>query len=194
MSKICSNCGVKYSNSAKKCIMCGTEFNDEHIYAKRKRFIILGIVGALLIGAVIALVVFSTGPKAAVRRVMESQKRNDPEATIAMFPSFFVESDLTDKEALLRDVSEMTEALSQYLFSYNIEKAADPTTKEVEEYMEVFRYFGGEDFREEDIEDIKIVWVNYKGNIPSFWPSHATRFVMIKYEGKWCWWPSNVGR
>ena len=40
MSKICKNCGVRHENSAKKCIACGAEFGDEHIYAKKKKQVI----------------------------------------------------------------------------------------------------------------------------------------------------------
>jgi hypothetical protein len=60
--------------------------------------------------------------------------------------------------------------------------------------MANFRYFGGNDFDESDIEGIKIIWVYYTGNVPAVWPMHATRFIVIKYQGHWCWWPETISR
>ncbi|MBQ7923646.1 MAG: hypothetical protein IJ325_13900 [Clostridia bacterium] len=194
MAKICRQCGVKYKNSATKCIMCGTEFNDVHIYAKKKKHLILGIVGTILAAVTVVMIIFSTGPEAAVWRIMESHKRNDVEEIVESFPDFLMESENFDEKAFMVDVKSVTGYFSKYIFSYNIGAAQKPSSRECAELMEVFRYYAGDAFDESQIEDIRMVWVNYKCNIPSFWPSRATRFIMIKYEGRWCWWPSNVNR
>lgn len=194
MAKICKNCGIKHENSAKKCAACGTPFNDEHIYAKKKKYLIIAICSVLLLAAAIGLIIFSTGPRAAVRRIMNAHKRNDFEAIVDTFPDFLLESEVLDSEEFLRSTEKVVGSFSQYIFSYNIEKAETPNSNERENYLELFSYFGGENFDESEVEDITIVWVNYKGNIPGFWPSQGTRFVVFKYKGEWCWWPSNINR
>ena len=194
MSKICKNCGVKHENSAKKCAACGAEFNDEHIYAKKKKHFILAICGVFLLATGVGLIAYSTGPRAAVRRIMNAHKRNDFEAVVATFPDFLFESEHLDQNAFMLSTEGVVERFSQYIFSYNIDKAETPSANEREAYIETFRYFGGENFDESEVEDIKMVWVNYKGNIPGFWPSRGTRFIVFKYKGEWCWWPSNINR
>lgn len=194
MSKICKNCGVKHENSAKKCAMCGTEFNDKHIYAKRKKLIILVICGAVLLATAIVFIIYLTGPKAAVRRIMDAHKRVDAETVISYFPDFLLESDKIDGEKFIMETEATVNGFSRYLFSFNLEKAETPSDREIEELLETFEYFGGENFDESEVRDIKMVWVNYKGNVQGFWPSHGTRFIMFKYDGSWYWWPNNVNR
>jgi len=194
MAKVCSKCGVEYKNSATRCVMCGTEFHDAHVYAKRKRCIILGITGVVLAVVLGVLLVLSTGPRAAVWRIMESHKRNDVEAIVESFPDFLMESEVLDEKAFMVDVKSLANYFSKFIFSYSIGQAQIPSAREQEEVVEVFRYFGGDAFDEERLEEVRTVWVDYKGNIPSFWPSRASRFLMVKYDGRWCWWPSNVNR
>lgn len=194
MSKVCQKCGVKHENSAKKCAMCGTEFNDSHIYKKRKKLIILAICGVILLAAATVLIIYSTGPKAAVRRIMNAHKQVDAETVISYYPDFLLESDKIDKEEFLTETEVTVQGFSRYLFSFNLEKAETPSERECEELIETFEYFGGENFDESELGEIKMVWVNYKGNIPGFWPSRGTRFIVFKYEGRWCWWPANVNR
>lgn len=194
MAKICPQCGVKYKNSATKCIMCNTEFQDNHVSKNKKKILIFVIVGVILAAAVVTSILLFTGPKAKVRHIMDSYKRNDAEAVIATFPSFFMETDQINIDLYLTEIELNVRDMSDYIFSYNIEKAEKPSSQEREEFMENFRHYGGDNFDEDKLEDIRIVWINYKGNVPGIWPSRAVRFIMIKYEGKWCWWPATVNR
>ena len=193
MAKICQLCGLKHGNNATKCVSCGTPLEDNGTPSKKKILIpvILGIILAV-VGVVI--LILSTGPKAQIRRIMESYKKNDAEAIIATFPDFFTNSEKINPQTLQTQVKVETKSLSEYIFSYNIDKVETPAAQERQQMMEDFRYFAGEDFDESDIQDIKIIWVNYKGNVPGIWPIHATRFIMIKYNGRWCCWPNNVNR
>ena len=194
MAKICKQCGVKYSNSATKCIMCGTEFEDNHVHAKRKELFILGIAIAALAAVIVVLILFFTGPKAAVRRIMDGYKRNDAAAIVVSIPRFLMESDYIDSQGFVQSLETNAKELSEYIVSYNIEKAETPNSQYREELMNDILYFAGDGFEESDIEDIKIIWVNYKGNVSGLMHSNATRFTMIKYNGNWYWWPDNVNR
>ena len=194
MSKVCKNCGVKHENSAKKCAMCGTEFNDTHIYAKRKKLIILAVCGAVLLAAAIAFIIWSLGPKAAVRRIMNGYKNVDAEAVISYIPEFLLESDKLDGEKFLMETKVGVNSFSQYLFSFNLEQSETPSERECEELIETFEYFGGETFDKTKLGDIKMVWVNYTLDIPKMWPKGSMRFIVFEYEERWCWWPYNVIR
>lgn len=193
MSKACQQCGVKHRNDAKKCINCGAEFGDLPQRAKNKKLIILGIIGVLLIAAAVFALIYFTGPKAAVRRVMRSFKNNDVEAIVDSLPEFYVECEYWTREEVVKAMSGPVLEMSNYIFSYNIDSVKSPSDSERDELMETFKSLAGEDFDESDIEDIKLVWVNFTGNVPGFWPAGATRFIMIKYNGRWCYWPSHVG-
>lgn len=194
MAKICKKCGVKYNNNATYCVMCGAEFYDERGLKERKFKHISKIVFGILAAAALVFIIFNTGPKAAVRRIMSNYKRNNADAIVATYPSFLMESDKFDKETLIWDTKNNVQSVSGYLFSYRIDSMDDPSSREYDELMANFRYFGGNDFDESDIEGIKIIWVYYTGNVPAVWPMHATRFIVIKYQGHWCWWPETISR
>lgn len=189
MAKICKECGVKHRNNATKCVHCGAAFDDVQHYAKRKKLIILGIVCVVLVLAAIASVIYLTGPRAAVRRIMEGYKRNDAEAIVDSFPSFLLEMDGASREKLIADMSSSVESMSDYIFSYGIDRVVDPSDNDREILIKKAQLIAGDDFEENDIKDIKVVWVTFTGNVPSVWPSGSTRFVMIKYDGRWCWCP-----
>ena len=195
MAKVCKNCGVKYNNSATKCIMCGTEFDDVHIYAKRKKNIIFAIIGAVLVAVVIAFLILSTGPKAEVWRLMNAQMRNDADAMLEKIPSFLMESEKFDSRDFVIEFKATVGQMSKYIVSFNIEKAETPNSMYREELIEAIVYFADDDFNENDIEDIKIIWVNYEGGkVMGTLHSRATRFTMFKYKGEWYWWPANINR
>ena len=194
MAKMCPQCGVKYQNKATKCVMCKIDLSENHGHKIMKKLVFSGIIGIVLVGIAITLVSMLTGPKAAVRRIVEGFKQNDPQSIMAMLPDFVLESDKIDRRELELEMTTDALTLSKFIFSYNIEEVKDPSFQEREKLMEDFRYIAGEDFDDREIKDIKIIWVNYKGDIPGFWPSHATRFTMIKYQGRWYWWPETVNR
>ena len=147
-----------------------------------------------MLAAAIILIIYSTGPKAAVRRIMNAHKQVDAETVISYLPDFLLESDKIDGEKFKMETEATVKGFSRFLFSFNLEKAETPSDREIEELLETFEYFGGENFDESKVRDIKMVWVNYKGNVQGFWPSRGTRFIVFKYEGRWYWWPNNVNR
>lgn len=194
MSKVCRKCGVRHRNSATKCAMCRTEFNDSHIYAKRRRIIILSICGVLLLSAAIYYAVYSTTPEAAVRRIMNAHNEGDFDTVISYYPDFYLESDKVNKERLLLDAEFGVKKMSKELYTFYLEEPATPSDRECEELLESFRYYGGENFDEEKLGEIKMIWVNYRLDVTYFWPKRGTRFIVFEYDGRWCWWPDNVNR
>ena len=194
MAKVCRKCGVKHKNSATYCVMCGTEFYDAEGLKKRRIRRIIGIILGILALAASLLFIFTAGPKAAVRRILNGYKRNDPDAVIASYPDFLLESDKIDKDELILSTQINVKDMSDYIFMYKLGKAEDPSEREYEELMETFRYYAGEDFSDGDVQSIKIIWADYTGNVPAVWPSRAARFIVIKYQGRWYWWPETVNR
>lgn len=194
VSKVCRKCGVRHRNSATKCAMCRTEFNDSHIYAKRRRIIILSICAVLLISSAIAYTVYSKTPEAAVRRIMNAHNEGDFDTVISYYPDFYLESDKVNKERLLLDAEFGVKKMSKELYTFYLEEPATPSDRECEELLESFKYYGGDNFDEEKLGDIKMVWVNYRIDVTYFWPKRGTRFIVFEYDGRWCWWPDNVNR
>ena len=194
MSKVCKNCGVKHYNSAVRCAMCHTEFNDAHIYAKRRRLIILAVCFTLLIASAISYAVYSKTPQAAVRNIMNAYKKADVDTIVSYYPDFYMESDMIDSEKILLDAQVSVNIFSKQLYTYYLEDPATPSERERNELIETFKYYGGENFDEEKLGEFKMVWVDYRIDIYYFWPKRGTRFIVFEYDGRWCWWPDNVNR
>ena len=194
MSKVCKNCGVKHYNSAVRCAMCHTEFNDAHIYAKRRRLIILAVCFTLLIASAISYAVYSKTPQAAVRNIMNAYKKADVDTIVSYYPDFYMESDMIDSEKILLDAQVSVNIFSKQLYTYYLEDPATPSERERNELIETFKYYGGENFDEEKLGEFKMVWVDYRIDIYYFWPKRGTRFIVFEYDGRWCWWPDNVKR
>jgi hypothetical protein len=173
---------------------CGEPFPNGYTKPdifKYMRFVIPGII---LVLVAVFLVIYFTGPSVAVRKIMNGYRDNDPEAVIESYPSFFMESVLVDRETLINDVKFNVKVSSQYVHKYKLEKAQNPTESEREKLLEDIRIYGGRDFDVSDIKDIKIIWVTYDVDFAGVFPQAGLRFVMIKYEGRWCWWPDVVER
>ena len=81
------------------------------------------------------------------------------------------------------------EKMSNYVYSFYSAPAQDPYSTQIDELMESIRAYAGEDFDESLIEDVSMVWVDYRGGRRGFWRSVDLRFVMVLYKGEWCWWP-----
>ena len=194
MAKICKNCGVKHYNSAVRCAMCHTEFNDAHIYAKRRRLIILAVCFTLLIASAISYAVYSKTPQAAVRNIMNAYKKADVDTVLSYYPDFYLESDKLDYELLLLNIDFGVKKMSEELYTFYLEDPATPSERECNELIETFKYYGGENFDEEKLGEFKMVWVNYRRDVYYFWPKRGTRFIVFEYDGRWCWWPDNVNR
>ena len=194
MSKVCKNCGVRHRNSATKCAMCRTEFNDSHIYARRRRIIALAICGVLLISSAIYYAVYSATPEAAVRRIMNAYKKADYDTVISYYPDFYLESDKVDSDRIRLDAKVGVNIFSKDLYTFYLEDPETPSDRECAELLETFKYYGGDNFDESKLGDIKMVWVNYRLDVYYFWPKRGTRFIVFEYDGSWYWWPDNVNR
>lgn len=194
MSKVCKNCGVRHRNSAKKCAMCRTEFNDSHIYKKRRRLIILAVCAVILIASAISYAVYSKTPEAAVRRIMKAYDKGDVDTVLSYYPDFYLESDKLDYELLLLNIDFGVKKMSEELYTFYLEEPATPSERQCDELLEAFKYYGGENFDEKKLGEFKMIWVDYRIDIYYFWPKRATRFIVFEYDGRWCWWPDNVNR
>ena len=194
MSKVCKNCGVKHSNSAVRCAMCHTAFNDTHIYARRRRLIILAVCVAILTASWIAYTVYSRTPQAAVRNIMNAYKKADVETLVSYYPDFYLKSDKLDNERILLDAQVSVNIMSQQLYTYYLEKPATPSDRICEELIDKLEYYGGENFERDKLGEIKMIWVNYRIDVYYFWPKKSTRFIVFEYDGRWCWWPENFNR
>ena len=140
MSKVCKNCGVKHYNSAVRCAMCHTEFNDAHIYAKRRRLIILAVCFTLLIASAISYAVYSKTPQAAVRNIMNAYKKADVDTVLSYYPDFYLESDKLDYELLLLNIDFGVKKMSEELYTFYLEDPATPSERECNELIETFKY------------------------------------------------------
>ena len=87
-------------------------------------------------------------------------------------------------------MSKSVHRMSSYIFSYNSNKAVIPSEREQGELIQSFADFGGDKFDHSKLEEIKVVWVDFRGGeTPGLWHIYHVRFVIIKYDGEWCWWP-----
>jgi hypothetical protein len=174
--------------------MCRTEFNDSHIYKKRRRLIALAVCTVLLLTFSISYAAYSRTPEAAVRRIMKAYDKGDFDTVLSYYPEFYLESDKLNHEKLLLDIDFEVKLMEKNLYTFYLEDAATPSERECNELLESFRYYGGESFDEEKLGEIKMVWVNYRLDVYYFWPKHGTRFIVFEYGDQWYWWPDNVNR
>lgn len=189
MAKVCKVCGTRYRNSAKKCVMCRYEFNDSHIYAKRRMRIILAVCATLLLASTISYAVYSATPQAAVRRIMIAIDKADVDTVVSYYPDFYLESDKFEKRRLLLDAETDIKIFSKYLCTFYLEDPVNPSWKECEKLLNDCHYYGGENFDEEKLGEIKLIWVHFKYDIDGIWPKGSIRFIVFEYDGRWCWWP-----
>ena len=191
MSKLCKACGLKHRNSALKYASCKTPFNDQKQRAKKRRLIILTIAVAVLITTAVFAILHYSGPKGVTRRVMDAYRENDPESLVDTLPPFYVNADGSNREKMIQQYAPFVKRLSNYIFSYYLDEPLVPSERQREELMKQIRYFAGADFKESDIEDIRFVWVHFTGDVLYIWPKYTERFIVIKYEGDWYWWPDS---
>ena len=191
MAKICKQCGVKHKNSATKCAMCGTPFEDVRVSIKKRTFTLYAILALTIVVAIVLGIVFSTGPRAKVRQIMRHYKNANPSAVVDTYPSFMLESENYDIESLQRSIAANVEDVSAFMVSFSVDRPQNPNERDRKQLIDDFRYYCGDTFDESKLEDIKFVWVSFKGRVSGIWAKSTTRFVVIKYDGEWCWWPDN---
>ena len=186
MSKFCKACGLKHRNSALKCARCNAPFEELPFHKKKKVYVILAAILLVLIGVSTFFIMRYTGPDGAVRRIMRCYSNNDPEGVVDFFPEFLFD-DLITKEDLVDELSKPVKDFSEYVFSYYLEDTKTPSTSEMNVIMAQLNSIP--DFDEDQLDDVKYITVNFKGNATYLWTANTTRFVLIKYDGSWYWWP-----
>ena len=192
MAKICPRCNVSYTNDAVKCVTCNGPLEAVAVPKKKKAVIVSLIVSAvalLLALITVAIVAALTGPRGRVHYIMRQLKENDIDAVVDTLPDFLSDGSLAYEEELMMHLTRYTEKMSDYVFSFNTNRALKPSTNQMTELMESIRLFVGDSLDETQIEDVKMVWVDFRGGLRGFWNSVDLRFVMIYYKGEWCWWP-----
>lgn len=192
MAKICPTCNVRYTNSASKCVTCGGPLAAVEVPKRRKRLVISLVLAAsvLLVALLVTVTVLSfTGPRGQVRYIMNQMRENRIDAVLETLPDFLLDGSQAHEERITMQLTAYTEKMSDYVFSFNTNRALPPSTNQRNELMESIRRFAGDDFDETLIEDVKMIWVDFRGGVRGFWNSVDLRFVMIRYKGEWCWWP-----
>ena len=189
MAKICTECGLKHDSKAQKCVNCGAVLQIIQKDVNRKRIIIISLVAIVLIVATVLTVSYLSTPEAKVKSIMRSFQNNDVDAVVETFPAFI--RNFYDEKGIDTDdiFYEWVNGLSDYIFSYNIDKVASPSTNQKNTILSTFYLYSDYGYDPDDIEDIKLVWLKMRGGTPGLWGSSNNRFVMIKQEGKWYWWP-----
>lgn len=192
MTKRCPHCNINYKKSAVKCVSCGCIL-DEIRMPKKKKIILL----TLLITASILLVSFSiaavisyrTSPRGRVHYVMNQLMDNNVDAVFDALPDFVLDGEVDYNNPDVMHLIAYVEKMSNYVYSFYSTPAVVPNSAQIDELMESIRPFVDEDFDESLVEDVSMVWVDYRGGRRGFWRSVDLRFVMIFYKGEWCWWP-----
>ena len=193
MSKVCKKCGVKHKNSAYVCMACGEPFEKGRTFPdfyKYSKYIFYGIILALI---AVILIIYFTSPETAARSVVKAYKMNDAASVVASVPEFLLESDNFDAERFANDVIYDAIFISYQSFGYRVDNTAPPSAKDRDRIISDLHYYGGDDFDEDELSDITLVWISHDMEyIVGMWQASVVRFVMIKYDGHWYWWPDTV--
>ncbi len=192
MAKFCKKCGVKHANRAFRCAACGTPFPSGRDYPDLMKYTRYILYSILPLAAAILLIIHFTGANAAAKRILKAFEKNDAEAVIEAYPEFWMESDRINKEVVIGETEAGVKLISENLLSYRLLEIADPSYHEQEALMESIRYYAGDDFDEDDVKNVKIVWFAVNMEHANSWSSGAVCFVMIKYDGSWYWWPEGI--
>ena len=79
--------------------------------------------------------------------------------------------------------------MNSYIYSFNTNNEITPSERQIEELIDSIKKIVGDEFDASVITDVKFVWVDVRGGVRNFWQTTHERFVMIKYQDEWCWWP-----
>ncbi|MBE6626789.1 MAG: hypothetical protein J6L96_04170 [Clostridia bacterium] len=192
MSKVCKQCGVKHKNSATKCGICGTPFEDVRVTVMKKSVIICSAIAVIVAVAIAIGLGFLIGPRAKVSHVMRCYKRGDTMAVVNSYASCLLDAEGYSREKIASIISKNVEDLSNYIVSFRTARPQDPNERDREALIDEMRYTCGDAFDESKLSDIKYVWVTFKGKESIYWGKTTTRFVVVKYDGRWQIWPDYV--
>ncbi len=171
--------------------MCGTAFEDVRVTIVKKTFILYAVIALLIVVAIVVGIILTTGPRAVARRVLRSYKNNDPISVVNTYPSFMLEAEGYDIEGLASAIAGNVKDVSEFMVSFSTDRPQTPNKRDHNQLLEDFKYYCGDAFDESKLEDIKFVWVSFKGQTSGIWGKSTSRFTIIKYDGKWYWWPDN---
>ena len=188
MAKICKECNIKHDNSADKCARCGAPLEVIQKDVKKKKIIIFSILGVILTVALILGIIYITSPEAKVMDIMKDINNGNTAGLVDSFPDFFIEAN-GGKAVLVEYYDSWVKSEASYVFSYNIDKVVGPSAREEEAVRKSLVYYTHAGYDESKLQDIKAVWLDMTGGIPGFWGASLEKFVMIKYDGQWYWWP-----
>ena len=189
MAKRCPECGVKHSNKALQCLACGAELKSAEDVIEKKKTLIVLISCILLLAAVIISVIYFTGPRAKFRSIMRSYKRGDVDGVMDTFPEFYTNAYDINQFYFDHQLPDFIDSLSELSFSFKINKVSDIPAKDLEHvlaHLEEYRDYGYEPAK---LQKVKVVLFTMRGASPGFLGFPADRYIMIKYDGKWYWWP-----
>lgn len=189
MAKICKQCNLKYKNRAVTCVSCGSSLEVIESSFKAKWAVIYSAIALVLVLVTTLSVSYFTGPKAAVKKILKAYKGNDVETVVDSFPPFLNYATGLDREALEEDMAKSVKELSDYMTFYHVEDVKKPSSSERDEIIETLAYFKDFGYDERKLEDIRLVWSGMRGGDVGTWDFVNERFVMIKYDGRWYWWP-----
>ena len=189
MAKICKQCNLKYKNRAVTCVSCGSELSMIESTFRIRWSLIYTAIALVLVLATTLSVSYFTSPKAAVKKILKAYKGNDVETVVDSFPPFLNYATGLDREALEEYMEKSVKDLSDYITFYHVEDVKKPSSNEREEVLETLSYYKDFGYDEDKLEDIKLVWAGMRGGPVGTCNFTNERFVMIKYDGHWYWWP-----
>jgi hypothetical protein len=190
MAKICKQCNLKYKNSAVTCVSCGSSLEVIESSFKAKWAVIYSAIALLLILATVLALLWFTGPKAKIRKVMRAYKNDDVSAVVDAYPPFLLNATGLTRAEFEKDQQQVVRNFSNYLFSYSVEDVKKPSTNERNEVMDQLERFADYGYDASRLEDIRLVWVGVRGGGElGYWNDSDMRFVVIKYDGRWYCWP-----
>ncbi len=190
MAKICPQCNLKHHNVADRCFNCGSDLEIIKRDVIIKRTIIISIIVIIVsLSTLIALNVSSL-PETKLMNIVQALNTNDTEGMLKGFPDFV--KDYWEDANTLENAyfEERVESFSNYLYSFNVFKVAVPSTSQKTDIRTSLAEFTDYGYDSEKLEDIRSIWIEMRvGTIRGFWSTIYEKFVMIKYDGVWYWWP-----
>lgn len=189
MAKICKQCNLKYKDSATTCVNCRSELETVESSFKAKWILIYSALAVALVTFAVTSFIYLTGPRAAVKGLLRAYSNNNVSAVVDCFPNFLVNAMGEDRESVEANISKSVNDVFEYITFYNVESVKNPTSNKrnkILESLDEFKEFG---YDESKLEDIKIVWTGVRGGPVGTWNFTDERFIMIKYDGSWYWWP-----
>jgi hypothetical protein len=171
MAKICKQCNLKYKNRAVTCVSCGSSLEVIESSFKAKWAVIYSAIALLLILATVLALLWFTGPKAKIRKVMRAYKNDDVSAVVDAYPPF-----LLNATGLTRAEFEKDQQHTGLFFVPRYKVVNSITTRKFLPYDDILEAVKESDclhlydlenaMNSADHPESKVVVINYKRNTP----------------------------